>query len=467
MAIRSIRRYQEILRNASGLFVNRKSVLSSLLLLSIVLTTPLMSAYGELFTVTANRDIYNSGEKAVIVGVIPENAQEGYAVMLKVNGADGQQCSSQNILPDPDRSFVSKPVKLEDCGIGEYDVFAYYANMSATSTFDVSREAQSEAGNKLELRLLKNVVMQAQETANKKLKEFIGANLTLPEDIADKYTQGVFEASLVLQAIDFGNIAEAKKQLILSIRHLRQVIDELSTERLVFEQALELQTSVDDKGSSGIEERYENLREYYFRLEDLARKNGFDMRGEFDAAMSLLERSRQMADGGDVDGARRDLDRVSEMLEGLRSQLFKEEKGEDSSKSSDTNDQNDETNSEARRLTNVADKFEKRAQNLLGETNNKDVHLKIQEALALIAQARINIDAAAYESARAGLSAAFLALNDAEEMIDGDRDTGSGDSSEAGAESDGSGSEKDKDEEEDESDNSSSGSSSAGDEDEG
>src|SRR5574339_1166455 len=141
--------------------------------LALLLVLPLVSAYAESFTVTANKDLYTTGEKAIIVGIIPDTAPEGYAVLLRVTGPDGSECAVQNVLPDSDNSFVSRPLVLEECGTGVYTVVAYYADISTNSTFTVSNSTQTGSGNRLELRLLKNVAIQAQETVNKKLREYL------------------------------------------------------------------------------------------------------------------------------------------------------------------------------------------------------------------------------------------------------------------------------------------------------
>jgi len=402
--------------------------------LVLVLVFPLLSAYAESFTVSTNKDMYTVDEKAIIVGVVPDEAPEGYAILVKVEDANGQECYFQNILPNSDHSFVSRPVALEECGPGEFTVFAFYAEMAANSTFTVSNSSQSSAGNKLELRLLKNVVMQAQYTVNQRIKEFIEANNVLPEDIADKYSQGVSEASLVLQAIDFGNTAEAKKHLIFSIRHLREVIDALSAERAI-NQAIELQVEANDD-KDALLERYDRLKEFYFRLEELAQKNGVEKDLEFGTIVSFLARSKQMIDKDDLESAASNLERVNQMLEAIRHNLFEEERSSDSKAEHPATYDEDQ----ARRLTSAADKFEKKAYNLLNDSDSEAANLKIEECLELISRARVSIDEGSYESARNVLSDAYKALNDAKEILeeDGDGSKDENDSSGSGGQNSGS-----------------------------
>jgi hypothetical protein len=390
-----------------------------------VLVFPAVSAFAESLTVTTNKDIYTSKERVIVIGVVPEGAPEGYAVLVTINGPDGKECSLQTILPDSDSSFVSRPLRLEPCGSGEYTVLAYYAELSANSTFTVSNNGKSGQGNNVELRILRNVILQAQETVNLKIREFLEANYVLPEDIAAKYSQGVFEASLAIQAIDFGDSGEAKKHLIFAIGHLRGVIDALSAQRAVFDQAAELQLLTDDSGSSLLE-RYERLKEFYFRLKEVAEANGVDRAAEFDSAVSLLADSKRMIDEGNSERAANNLDKVNEMLESIRQGLF--EDGETASALASNSTRQDDP--QARRLASAADKFEMRARGLLEDNENPDADSKVQEALTLISAARTAIVDGDYQYARKALSAAFSALNEAEKLHDDggddDSDDGSG-----------------------------------------
>ncbi|MGI0029915.1 MAG: hypothetical protein ACREAQ_09435 [Nitrososphaera sp.] len=378
----------------------------------MVLIVPLASAYAESFTVTTNKDIYTIGEKAIIVGVVPGDAPEGYAILIRVAGPGGEDCSVQNILPESDNSFVSRPVNLANCGTGQYTVFAYYAEASTNSTFTVSDTSKTLVGNKMEMRLLKIVVLKAQESVNQKLKEFLDANGALPEDIVDNYNQGVLEASKALQAIEFGNVADAKKNMGLSIGHLREVIESLSAERIVHDLAADLPED-DENSKDSLLGRYERLKEFYFRLEELAQKNGVDRETEFGTIVSLLARSKQLIDEGELEGAGGDLSRANEMLEAIRQILFEE--GNAAASASDNSTQPDDV--EARRLIAAADRFEKKAYNLLNESDSDNVDSKIQEALALISSARLSINDGSYESARAELSAAFTMLEEAKDMM--------------------------------------------------
>jgi hypothetical protein len=413
--------------------VDRKTIIASLLLLTLLV--PIASAYAEDFTVTTNKDIYAIDEKVIIVGVIASDSPEGYAVLIRVTGPDGKDCAIQNILPAQDSSFVSRPIKIDGCGLGEYAVSAFYADFKSTSTFAVSSNNQTDAGSRLELRLIKNVVLQAQDAVNARIQELIDANYVLPDDVADKYSKGVSETSLTLQAIDFGDPAEAKRHVIFAIRDFREVLDAFSSGRFaLFEQTAEQQAVANNSSAAdNIAETYNRLEEFYDRLEGLADKNQVDKEREFATAKSLLTGSRQMIDSGNLEGAEKRLAQVSSLLESIRADLFE---GEDvqNEKAAAFATNNTESSEEAQRLVNVADKFEQKALKLLNETSSdSEAEAKVQEALSLITSARSSIDQQNYDSARESLSAAYKALNEAGSLIEdsqhGDNSNGNSSSS--------------------------------------
>ena len=400
-----------------GILLNRKPILSAILALALVL--PVVSSYAESFSVTTNKDLYTLGEKAIIVGLIPESAPEGYAVLLRVTGPGNSECAVQNVLPDSDYSFVSRPLDLNECGAGQYTVMAYYADFSANSTFAVSNSTQTGQGNTLELRLLRSVAIQAQETVNHRMREFLESNQVLPEDIADGYSLGVFEASLVLQAVEFGNTAEAKKHLIFTVKHFREVLNSLAAERIVFEHTVNLDAASDDSEEAMLE-RYERIKEFYFRLEELAQKNGVDNESDFGQIISLLARSKGMIEDGDLERAGRDLEGANEMLESIRQNLY----GDRSAESSQANSTDKEVDLQAKRLAKVADRFERDAYGILEGNPSENVNATIQTALRLISEARLDIENGDYSAARSNLSGAFSALDEAKEKArdDSERD---------------------------------------------
>jgi hypothetical protein len=401
-------------------------------LLSLILALPVVfSAYAESFTVTSNKDIYTADENAIIVGAVPMDAPEGYAVLIRVTGPDGSECSLQNLLRAGDNSFVSRPVRLDACGMGQYRVSAYYADMNTTSMFTVSNNSRVDANNGLELRLLKNAVLQAQDVVNQKLNELVEAGYPVQEEVAEKYSSGVSETSLTLQAIEFRDAAEAKKHMIFAIRHLREVLDALSSERVIFDQITEqraVSDSSESDSSAGSLEKYNRLKVYYYRLEELTEKNGANRESDFKSVASILASSKEMIDEGEIAGAERNFARVDELLEEIRADLFEsgEEEQQGNNQSATQNASNSTGGQDNSGLASLADRYEQRALDLLNQSRSSaEAEAKIQEALSFIPSARASIEGQNYESARVALSAALNAVNEARKIIDeGESDDG-------------------------------------------
>ncbi len=390
--------------------VNKKTIVALPLLLILVLP---MSAYAESLTATTNKDIYTLDEKARIVGVIPEGAPEGYAVQIRVTGPYGD-CGTQHILPAVDNSFISKPVTLE-CGYGEFTVSVSYADLKANSTFVVSNSSQIDAGSKLELRTLKKVMLQAQESINTRVKELIENGYVLPEKVAGKYSDGVSEASLALQSIEFGDASEAKKNMIFAIGDFREVLKALSSNNMArFGQTAEQQAAND--GNSGIVGTYRILQEFYYRLEELAQKNNIDKDDQFEVAARLLANAKHLIDEGNFAGAERYLERVNILLEAIRADLL-ENRGEQFASYANNTSLEDEEST--RKLIYAADRFEKNAFELLNKTgSDAEAQAEVQEALLHIAGARMSIQAHNLDSARNSLTAAYWVLEDAKRLIE-------------------------------------------------
>jgi hypothetical protein len=406
---------------AAGSLVNKKTIIALPLLLILVLPP---SAYAESLMVTTNKDIYTLEEKARIVGVIPESAPDGYAVQIKVTGPAGD-CATQHLLPPADNSFISKPVRLDECGFGEFTVSVSYADLKANSTFIISNSSHTDAGGKLELRTLKNVMLQAQDSINTRVKELIENGYVLPKKVAGKYSEGVSETSLALQAIEFGDAAEAKKHMIFAIGDFREVLKAFSDEKVErFGQTAEQQAAND--GNSGIVGTYRILREYYYRLEELAQKNHVDKNDQFEVAARLLANARQMIDEGNFEGAERNLELVNTLLEAIRADLLDDGEERFASYANNTSLEDEES---ARKLIYAADRFEKNALELLNKTgSDAEAQAKVQEALSLIANARMSIQAQDLESARDTLTAAYWVIDDAKSLIEENDGTSSSDS---------------------------------------
>lgn len=385
--------------------------------LSLVLALPL-STFAESFTVTTNKDIYTPEEKAIIVGAISEGAPDGYSVQIKVTGQSGD-CTSQHLLPAADNSFISRPIRLDECGVGEFTVSASYADESATSTFVISNSSRADEGSKLELRTLRNVIGQAQDVVNGRVKELIEDDFVLTEEIARLYGEGVSEASLAHQAIEFGDAAVAKKHMIFALRDFRDVLNLLSEESLTrFEQTAEQKAAKSD--NFNVVGTYSMLQRYYYRLVELAEKNQVDRGKEFEAAAELLSHSRQMIDEGHFETAALRLDQVIVLLEEIRADLVGE--GEENLAYSANNSSRGDGDS-GRRLVEAADRFERTALQLLNKTSSTEAQAKLQDALSLIVNARASIEAGQFDSARAGLSLAYQTIQAVEDFGDEDNDS--------------------------------------------
>jgi hypothetical protein len=335
--------------------------------------------------------------------------------------------------------FISRPTALE-CGPGKYAVTAYYANMKANSTFTVSNSSRGDSGNRLELRMIKQVVLQAQEAVNLRLKDLIEGGFVMPQDVADKYSSGVSESSLALQAVELGNTADAKKYQIAAIRDFREVIKALSSEQVAAYMNKDKQVAAQD--NSGLLERLDRLQDFYSRLKDLAEKNGVDMEDDFNATASMLSQSRQMIDSGDVAGAEKTLEQVNSLLEKIRSDLYNDEseKSEDRAATSTNNTKSQRDEEQARRLGDVADRLEKRVANLKSDDNSGEADAKINETISLISDARAYIDQGDYDSARTTLSDAYKAFVEARKIVESQDDSNSG----SGSRGNSGGSDKDK-----------------------
>jgi hypothetical protein len=303
---------------ASESFARKEAILISSLLSLMLLMPTTSSGAKSSFTVITNKDIYALDENAIIVGIVPSYSSYDYAILAKVIGPNGKDCVVQNILPSSDDSFVSRPIKLNGCGFGHYDVMAYYKDMAATSSFEVSRITQLDSRDELELRLLKGIILHAQGAVNLKIQTLIDTGYILPEDIAVSYSDGTSEASLALQAVDFGDLVQAKKHLVIEINDFRDLLDMLSEERL----ALFEQTGSSNATSAQILEGYSRVQGLYYRLEELSQKNQVYKKSEFADVAFLLASSKQKIDDNDLDGAKEHLAQANDLLEGIRTDLF-------------------------------------------------------------------------------------------------------------------------------------------------
>ncbi|HEX7031879.1 MAG TPA: hypothetical protein VF172_02655, partial [Nitrososphaera sp.] len=219
---------------------------------------------------------------------------------------------------------------------------------------------------------------------------------------------------------------EAKKHSIFALRDFREVLAALSEENVArFEQTAEQRAANSDH--SGVIGTYNILQRYYYRLVELAGKNEADMQTDFEAVAQLLSEARQMIDERDFEAASLNLEQASMLLDEIRAKLVdRQESYQELVSYANSTSQADKES--ARRLIEAADRFEKTALRLLNDTSSAEAEAKLQEALSLIANARASIQAYDLDSARSALSAAYQAINEAQDLdrYDGERTSTTG-----------------------------------------
>lgn len=360
-----------------------------------LLFAAVLPAYADLFTVTAGKDIYGSDERVIVAGTLPEEGSGNVRVQIT---KDDRQCALHAVRPDPDRSFVSKPLNVANCGPGEYKVTAHYDGMTTSSSFVISASSQDSYSGDLRIRTITKSILMAQEAANGRVKEVVISGALLPEQAAQAQRKGVVEASLALQALQHGSAADARIHHLAALAQFRELMAALAPERLTMvarseEQATTAATVVSD-GS----EKLAMLQSLYGRLADLSEKN--DVRQDFGDIVALLSQAEELIGRGEAQGADRVLEDASVLLEQARAKLVAEAE-----------------NSQAKRILASADKLEKRAEALLDNSDSSYAGEKINESLSLVKDARSDVANGDYASARENLSQAAKALNEAKKAI--------------------------------------------------
>jgi hypothetical protein len=272
-------------------------------------------------------------------------------------------------------------------------------------------------------------MLQALDVVNAEVKELIEGGYVLSEEVADKYSEGVSEASLALEALEFGDTAEAKRHMILAIQDFRQVLGGLGGENVArFEQTT-------SESNSDLEGAFNKLERTYNKLKNVAEKNGVDKDGEFEDAARLLSDAKDMISEDDYEGAAQRLEQVNAILEEIRDDLYDEE--EVQKISSDANSTGPADEDDARRLLDTAIKYEENAIELLNQTGtDAEALAKVQEALSLIANATASVEAQELDLARDALRAAYRALLEAERLIEDDDNDDSGQERNEGSDDD-------------------------------
>lgn len=360
-----------------------------------LLFAAVLPAYADLFTVTAGKDIYGSDERVIVAGTLPEEGSGNVRVQIT---KDDRQCALHSVRPDPDRSFVSRPLNVANCGPGQYKVTAHYDGMTTSSSFVISASSQDSYSGDLRIRTIAKSILMAQEAANGRVKEVVDSGALLPEQAAQAQRRGVIEASLALQALQHGSAADARIHHLAALAQFRELMAVLAPERLTLMARTEEQATAVAIASDG-SEKLAMLQSLYGRLADLSEKN--DVRQDFGDIAALLSQAEELIDRGDSQTADRVLEDASVLLEQARAKLVAEAE-----------------NSQARRILASADKLEKRAEALLDNSDSSYAGEKINETLALVNDARSDVADGDYASARENLSQAAKALNEAKKAID-------------------------------------------------
>jgi hypothetical protein len=361
-----------------------------------LLFAAVLPAYADLFTVTAGKDIYGSDERVIVAGTLPEEGSGNVRVQIT---KDDRQCALHAVRPDPDRSFVSKPLNVANCGPGQYKVTAHYDGMTTSSSFVISASSQDSYSGDLRIRTITKSILMAQEAANGRVKEVVDSGALLPEQAAQAQRKGVVEASLALQALQHGSAADARIHHLAALAQFRELMAALAPERLtIVARSEEPATTTAATVASDGSEKLAMLQSLYGRLADLSEKN--DVRQDFGDIVALLSQAEELIGRGDAQGADKVLENASVLLEQARAKLVAEAE-----------------NSQARRILASADKLEKRAEALLDNSDSSYAGEKINESLSLVKDARSDVANGDYASARENLSLAAKALNEAKKAI--------------------------------------------------
>ncbi|MEO9296167.1 MAG: hypothetical protein ABI347_11300 [Nitrososphaera sp.] len=361
--------------------------LLALLCTAATLAATMPLAHAQSFSVATNKDVYDSGERVIVAGALPDAARGDVVVQIT---KDDRQCALQILRPSG-LSFVSRPLSVGNCGPGEYIVAARYLGGSAESRFIVAGSTSDSGSEDFRLHAIKKYIMEAQERATEKVREVIDSGIPLPQQAAESYRAGVIETSLALQAAEYGEPADMQEHQTAAFVHFRKAIDALSSDRLTAISQAKPQYAVASEES----DRLAILQDLYRRLVDLAEKNNLSQQHDLGGISELLSQARSMAEKGDTEGARGVLDTAGRLLEQARVKMV--EKSEAASIQA--------------RLTASADRLKAKAGELLQQGDHDE---KARQAISLIDDARSAIMRGDYGAARDMLSSASKLIQDAQ-----------------------------------------------------
>lgn len=370
------------------------------LALALVVSMTMAAANAQSFFVTTSKAVYNEGERVVVAGTVSE-AGDRRSVLVKITDGD-EECASQNVRPQRDGLFVSRPMSIGDCGSGDFTVEAIHGDATASNSFSVG-DAQ-DVPDTFELRAMRMTVTHAQDVVNARVREVLDANLAIPERAAKAYNKGVAEASLTLQAIDRGEEEVAGEHRQKALEQFKQALDMLSPDKLntVAEDVREEETRV-----SASREWLGRLQDFFGRLVDLADKNGLGAATEFGEIDGFLDEARELIGERKTDSAEESLRSAEDLLEDARKKLIQQAEGGDS---------------DGQALISAAERLESTAKELRAQADGVPRAVaKVNASFVLINGAKASIASGDYDSAKSSLDSALKALEEAKTIIESRR----------------------------------------------
>jgi hypothetical protein len=364
------------------------------LTLALIASMSSVGAYAQTVYIATNRGVYDEGERIVVAGKVSD-ASDRRPVLVRIS-SDGDDCARQNVRPLRDGSFVSRPMVISGCGLGEFSVTATHAGITASTSFTV--EGKKEVSDSLELRAIRTTVSEAQNAVNTRMREVLDANLAIPERAADAYGRGAAKASLTLQAIERGNAEASAEHMEVTLAYFEEALDLLSPEKLntVAEDIREEQTRV-----STVSEWSGRLQDMFRRLVDLADKNGVAAEKEFGKIDKILGDAQQFLNERKTNSAAESLMAADGLIEEARQKLIRQAEGNDLQALS----------SATGRLENSANELRQDAAGVprvLAQVNASFVHIN---------SAKSSIADGDYDSAKASLDLALKKLEEAKKIL--------------------------------------------------
>lgn len=370
------------------------------LALAMVVSMTMAAANAQSFFVTTSKAVYNEGERVVVAGTVSEPGDRR-SVLVKITNGD-EECASQNVRPQRDGSFVSRPMSIRDCGSGDFTVEATHGDATASNSFSVGEI--HDAPDTFELRAMRMTVTHAQDVVNARVREVLDADLAIPERAAEAYNKGVAEASLTLQAIDRGEEEVAGEHRQKALEQFRQALDMLSPDKLntVAEDVREEETRV-----FASREWLGRLQDLFGRLVYLADKNGLGAASEFGEIDGFLDEARELIGERKTESAEESLRSAEDLLEDARKKLIQQAEGGDS---------------DGPALTSAAERLESTARELRAQADGIPWAIaKVNASFVLINGAKASIANGDYDSAKSSLDSALMALEEAKKIIESRR----------------------------------------------